>query len=106
MIVQTLPDGFWLLTSVLNITPNGTYFMKISVDVLPVNTFTKLVTIPSKYNLCKLKRADVISSKTTNSDAQMAYDFLNLFAYPENAEQAKALKDLLLRWKDVYCQIQ
>lgn len=117
-IDQALPGGLRLIPSVLNVTPKGKSFMKVSVDIL--NTSTKSVTIPSKHSLCKLQRVEVVTEplsgkmrqtgdSKSSSDADLLEKdvgpdsaYLDHFVYPDDAEQAKSLRELLCKWKDVF----
>ncbi|KAL5019183.1 hypothetical protein ScPMuIL_004905 [Solemya velum] len=110
-IDQALPGGLRLIPSVLNVTPKGKSFMKVSVDIL--NTSTKSVTIPSKHSLCKLQRVEVVTEplsgkmrqtgdSKSSSDADLLEKdvgpdsaYLDHFVYPDDAEQAKSLRELL-----------
>ncbi|KAL5017464.1 hypothetical protein ScPMuIL_007053, partial [Solemya velum] len=83
----------------------GTSTSRVFVDIL--NTSSKAVTIPSKYEICQLYRVDVVKGSedqlpeiVTEDDIESS--LLNQFSYPEDEQQAKSLKKLLVKWKHVF----
>ena len=96
----SLPAGLLLSSSITDLQPEDTTH---TVAVQLVNISEQEVTIPANLPLCQVQRISSIHTKEVTDEDAEDDKFLQMFNLDVPSEVDIQLRDLLLKWKTVFC---